>query len=293
MIIPGYVTVIVPVHDGALTIRRCLEAIAAQTYRPLEVVVVDDGSDDPTPAWVRSFMGAHPEIRVQLVPQPRAGTGAALAAGLARARGEFVALAHQADVWAPGKLASQVARLQGAPDAAYCLAGVVEQRGAWRRTRPAAHVDRWPLCEGIALSSLVARRVAVEAVGGFDPDPALASAHELACRLARHGRGLRLAEVVATCHRPPHQPEPPLAASLEKLAQTGRLQPNELKRGRGRVHAAEGWQALFDDEPGLARERFRLALADDPRAPSAWVGLAFAALDRALFATGLLRPATR
>jgi hypothetical protein len=135
--------------------------------------------------------------------------------------------------------------------------------------------------------------VAVEAVGGFDPDPALASAHELACRLARHGRGLRLAEVVATCHRPPHQPEPPLAASLEKLAQTGRLQPNELKRGRGRVHAAEGWQALFDDEPGLARERFRLALADDPRAPSAWVGLAFAALDRALFATGLLRPATR
>ncbi|MDB5098275.1 MAG: glycosyl transferase [Cyanobacteria bacterium RYN_339] len=293
MIIAGYVTVIVPVHDGALSIRRCLEAIAAQTYRPLEVVVVDDGSTDPTPAWVRSFRAAHPEILVQLVPQQRAGTGAALAAGLEKARGEFIALAHQADVWEPTKLARQVSRLQGAPDAAYCLAGVVEQVGGWHRARTAARVDCWPLCQGIALSSLVARRRAIEAVGGFDPEPGLAVAHELACRLARHGRGVRLAEVLAVCHRAPRHAMPALAASLEKLARTGRLRPEELKRGRGRVHASEGWQALLDDEPVAARQRFREALADDPRLPTAWLGLAFAALDRALFASGLLRPAAR
>jgi hypothetical protein len=104
---------------------------------------------------------------------------------------------------------------------------------------------------------------------------------------------VRLPESLAVCHRAPRQAEPELAASLEKLARTGRLRPEELRRDRGRVHVAEGWQALFDDEPALAHERFRQALADDRLLLAAWLGLGCAVVDRALFATGLLRPAAR
>ena len=110
MRISGFVTVIVPVRNGALTVRRCLEAIAAQTYQPLEIVVVDDGSTDATPGWVRSFRLNH--VKVHVVTQDALGLGAALQAGLACARGEFLAFAEAGDEWRPDKLARQVKQLQ-------------------------------------------------------------------------------------------------------------------------------------------------------------------------------------
>lgn len=292
MMISGYVSVIVPVHQGALCIRRCLEAIAAQTYRPLEVVLVDDGSTDATPAWVRSFRAAHPELPVHVVTQDHAGVGAALAAGLERARGELVALAHQADAWAPEKLARQVAHMQGRPDADFVVSGVVEHVRGEHRRLAAPRLKNGLLCDAVPLSSLLARRRAIEAAGGFDASPGLAPTHDLACRLAQGGRGLRLDEPLATCHRTLEDDLAPatLLASVEKLARAGRLGAREARRGLAVVLARAGWRALFADEPAAAAGWFRRAIATDWRRLDGWAGLCCAGLDRLLFATGLLRP---
>lgn len=293
MRISGYVSVIVPMHQGALTITRCLEAIAAQTYRPLEVVLVDDGSTDPGPAWVRAFRRAHPEVSVHVVTQAQAGPGAALNAGLARARGEFVAFAHQADAWHPEKLAVQVAQLQAAPAAGFSLAGVLERVGGKEARMPAPAIGAGLLYEPLCLSSLVARAAAVEAVGGFDPAPGLAAAHDLAVRMFQRGPGVRLPALVAVCHRPAgaELPVGALEATLTKLTAEGRLTRWQLRWGQSRLHTRAGWRALVADDPHAAAGAFKLAIQANPWRADSWIGLGFSWLDRGLFRLGLLTPA--
>lgn len=290
MKISGFVTVIVPVRNGALTIRRCLEAIAAQTYRPLEVVVVDDGSTDATPGWVRSFRANHPGVPVQFVTQPAQGQGAALQAGLQRARGEFLAFAESGDEWHPEKLARQVAQLQG--DARLMVSAAEVEFKVGETALPIA-APRKLLFELVPLSSLVMRRDAVEAVGGFDAGPAIAPAHALCYRLGQRGPMARLRHpAVATCHRKerPVLPTAQLAATLEALSAEGHFSPKQLKLGQSRLYALQGWQALFADEPERARVAFESAMAANPWLPVTWVGMALAQVDQWLFTAGILKP---
>lgn len=294
MRISGYVSVIVPVHQGAITISRCLTAIAAQTYRPLEIVIVDDGSTDPSPAWIRAFRRAHPEVAVHVVSQAHAGTGAALNAGLAKARGEFIAFAHQADAWAEDKLAKQVAQLQGAPAAGFALAGVYERIGVRDTRMPAPAIGAGLLYEPICLASLVVRADAVAEVGGFDTAPDVAAAHDLAVRIFHRRPGKRLSTPVAVCHRPAGTPMPVSAfeATLRKLNAQGHLTRWQLRWGQSRLHTRAGWRALIADDPVAAAEAFRQAIWANPWRADSWMGLTCAFIDRGLFRLGLLTPAT-
>jgi hypothetical protein len=291
MKISGFVTVIVPVRNGALTIRRCLEAIAAQTYRPLEIVVVDDGSTDATPGWVRSFRANHPGVPVQIVTQAAQGQGAALKAGLQRARGEFLALAESGDEWHPDKLARQVAQLQGNAKLTVSAGEVAFKVGEADELPVAA--PRKLLFELVPLSSLVMRRDAVEAVGGFDAAPAIAPAHALCYRLAQRGPMARLRHAaLATCHRKerPVLPTAQLAATLEALSGEGHFSAKQLKLSQSRLYALQGWQALFAEEPERAREAFETAMAANPWLPVTWVGMGLAQIDQWLFTAGILKP---
>lgn len=292
MRISGYVSVIVPMHQGAVTIQRCLAAIAAQTYRPLEVVLVDDGSTDPGPAWVRAFRKAHPDVPVHVVTQAHAGVGAALEAGRAKARGEFLAFAHQADEWAPEKLAQQVAQLQGAPAAGFSLAGVYERIGTKDTRMPAPAIGAGLFYEPCCLSSLVVRADAAEAAGGFDPSPEVAQAHDLAVRIFQSRPGKRLSAPVAVCHRPTGTALPVRAfeRTLTKLNAQGHLTRWQLRWGQSRLHTRAGWRALLADEPVVAAEAFRQAIWANPWRADSWLGLTFAYVDRGLFRLGLLTP---
>jgi glycosyltransferase involved in cell wall biosynthesis len=304
MKISGFVTVIVPVHNGALHIRRCLEAIAAQTYRPLEIVVVDDGSTDPTPGWVRSFRAQHPEIPVHVHTQAQSGTGMALQAGLLRARGEFVAFAHQADEWHPEKLAKQIKALQGAPQAAYVLGAIAEKQEAGlalkgdkaleERKKPAPSFKLGLLYDAVALSSLAVRREALEEVGGFRDTPQGACGHDLVSRLSQTLEGTSIKDEVAVCHRDLGASVAPeaLLATWTRLYQDNKLSRQQLQWGTGRLQALYGWRALLADEPDRARAIFQAAAKADPYRFDVWVGLAFAKVDKLLFATGFLHPET-
>lgn len=84
----GLVSVILPVHNGERFVAEAIDSILAQTYRQLELIAVDDGSTDSTPEILARFARADPRVRV--IGQENRKLPAALNAGLAAARGEFL-----------------------------------------------------------------------------------------------------------------------------------------------------------------------------------------------------------
>src|SRR6187549_3720033 len=107
------VSIIVPVYNGERYLRAALESIFAQTYRPLEVIVVDDGSVDDSGVIAQSF----PEVRY--IRQENQGVAAARNHGIETARGEFYAFLDQDDLWTPEKLTVQISYLLNDPDLGY------------------------------------------------------------------------------------------------------------------------------------------------------------------------------
>jgi glycosyltransferase involved in cell wall biosynthesis len=108
---PHVVSCIVPVYNGERYLAEALESILGQTYRSLEVIVVDDGSTDGTAAVLATY-----RQRITCLHQTNAGHAAARNRGLAVARGEFVAFLDADDLWHPEKLARQMARFQARPE---------------------------------------------------------------------------------------------------------------------------------------------------------------------------------
>ena len=109
------VSVIIPVHNGGRYLRAALESVFAQTYRPFEVIVVDDGSTDDSGVIAQSFHD------VRYIHQANQGVAAARNNGIEAARGEFFAFLDQDDLWTPEKLKLQIAYLLSHPDLGYTL----------------------------------------------------------------------------------------------------------------------------------------------------------------------------
>ena len=110
---PGLVSVLIPTYNRAYIVEEAIESVLAQTYRPIEIIVVDDGSKDGTREALERFGD-----RIRYIYQDNAGLAAARNTGLAAARGEFVAFEDSDDVWVPWKLQAQVALMRHAPEIA-------------------------------------------------------------------------------------------------------------------------------------------------------------------------------
>lgn len=161
----------------------------AQTRAPDEVVVVDDGSRDGTADVAAGFPG------VRVVRQDNAGVSIARDRGAEMASGDLIAFLDADDVWFPDKLERQVARLEGRPEvvASFAEPEYLDARtGArWRvRYRNAPEMVRLLLLEGCVIgnnSSVVVRRDAFFAVGGYDPRSSVSADWDLWLRLAEVG----------------------------------------------------------------------------------------------------------
>lgn len=102
------VSVVIPARDDAVHLQRCLQALAAQTRAPWEVLVVDNGSSDDTAAVARAH-GA------RVVPEPVVGIPAAAATGYDAARGDLIARLDADSVPPPDWLARLTAAMASAP----------------------------------------------------------------------------------------------------------------------------------------------------------------------------------
>jgi glycosyltransferase involved in cell wall biosynthesis len=107
------VSTIVPVFNRAAMLREAVASVVAQTHRPIEVVIVDDGSTDDTLSAAHALADVHREVRV--ITQENAGPGAAREAGRRIARGDFVQYLDSDDLLEPRKFELQVAALIANP----------------------------------------------------------------------------------------------------------------------------------------------------------------------------------
>ncbi len=160
----GLVSAVLIVRNGERFLDRALESVRAQSYRPVEIIVVDGGSTDSTVALARA------RDHVRLVCQRGTGVAEAYNTGIQAALGEFLAFLSYDDLWVPEKLALQVAFLQAHPEVRFTVGmlryflepGCQLPRGMRPELLEGEHVGR-------VMETLVARRTLFEEVGGFDP----------------------------------------------------------------------------------------------------------------------------
>ena len=124
MIDSPLVSIVIPAFNADRFIEETLATVAAQTYRPLQAFVVDDGSTDRTRAIVADWLRQLPAgggLTGELLEQRHRGGGAARNLGVAACRGEWIQFLDADDLLGPGKIAAQVAALQGdSSSVAYC-----------------------------------------------------------------------------------------------------------------------------------------------------------------------------
>jgi glycosyltransferase involved in cell wall biosynthesis len=109
------VTTIIPVFNRPGLLVEAVESVIAQTYRPIEIIIVDDGSTDETPSVAGALAAQHGEI-VRVIHIANGGPGTAREAGRLAARGEFIQHLDSDDLLLPGKFERQVAALDASPD---------------------------------------------------------------------------------------------------------------------------------------------------------------------------------
>lgn len=105
------VSIVIPAYNCATTIRQTIASCLAQTLQGIEIIVVDDGSTDATAAVLAEFSGS-----VCVIRQENRGLAAARNAGLARARGDFIAWLDADDVAEPQRMEIQSRVLSGYPE---------------------------------------------------------------------------------------------------------------------------------------------------------------------------------
>jgi glycosyltransferase involved in cell wall biosynthesis len=166
------ISAIIPVFNGAATLGQAIDSVLAQSSCGLELIVVDDGSTDSTPAIIESYGD-----RVQHIRQSNAGPAAARNAGVREARGEYLAFLDADDQWLPGMVEHTIAMLESDPDCvvAYGNLLMVDSdghglgsyliEGEYARAPSMQEIltRMWPIMPSASLI----RRSAFDACGGF------------------------------------------------------------------------------------------------------------------------------
>lgn len=209
---PPRVSIVMSVRDGEAFVAAALASLAGQTLQDFECIVIDDGSRDGTPALLER--AARHDTRLRLVRQEGGrGLVAALNLGCSLARAPWIARMDADDVALPGRLARQLERLAREP-ALVVLGGAAIFVDAQDRLLPSDPVLTGPRALEQALArgdcplihpTVVMRRAAFEAVGGYRACIAHAEDYDLWLRLAERGALDNLPEPVLRYRRHPQQ----------------------------------------------------------------------------------------
>jgi glycosyl transferase family 2 len=169
------VSVIVPAWNAERTLGETLRSAVAQTYRNLEIVIVDDGSTDTTADIAKDFCGAQPNARY--IRKDNGGVASARNLGIAEAKGEWIAPLDADDLWHPTRTEKMMAAALAAPEPigfVYCWQRAIDERStiigsergwayAGRAFRQFAYINAVGGGSGLLLA-----RAAVRHVAGYD-----------------------------------------------------------------------------------------------------------------------------
>ncbi len=192
------VSVVLAVYNGAATVDDAARTVLAQTFEDFELLLVDDGSTDGTARVLEALARGDARARVVTLPRNR-GRSAARNAGIAAARGEYVAVIDADDAWRPERLSRQVEFMDARPGLSLCGSwGLIEKGGRaleWRQpVTPEAVKGSVLWINPFIHCSILARRAALQEAGGYDESLHFSEDYDLYLRLLARGSGANVPE---------------------------------------------------------------------------------------------------
>ncbi len=280
------VTAVVPVFNGERYVAEAIASVLAQTYEPIECLVVDVGSTDATPDVLRRFGAA-----VRVVRSTNRGVASARNLGVTCAAGEFVAFLDADDTWRPDKIEKQMDVVRLCPGVGLVYSGLAVVDEA---LTPIGSVDpappelalrntlllEQPFATGVGSTGLLPREVVVE-VGGFDERLSTSADCDLTCRVGSSYPLACVSEPLAQYRSHGEQMsgsldrfEHDMTIIVDKLFGGGRL-PRDVAslehRARANLHFALAVASARLRDPGRAARNLVRAFREDPRRAAALV----------------------
>ncbi|WP_316369148.1 glycosyltransferase family 2 protein [Candidatus Thiodiazotropha sp. CDECU1] len=166
------ISVIIPTYNRIHSLPRAVDSVLSQTHAPLEIIVVDDGSEDGTDRLMKERYS-----QCDYLHQSNLGVSSARNLGIAHARGEWIAFLDSDDRWLPNKLQLQIGALTESPQYRLCHSNEVWIRNGVRVNQMHKHAKSGgrifqrclPLCV-ISPSSVMLHRTLFEEYGLFDTE---------------------------------------------------------------------------------------------------------------------------
>lgn len=268
------VSVILRVARPDPLLARALRSVLAQSFRDLEVLVLDDAPADETAGVVKSF----DDHRVRYLRHPSGrGAGIARNEGVRLARGEYVAFLGSGDEWLLDKLEHQVSRLRSLPqDVAVTQAAIMRcDKGGVRHlfNHLAPGTDRATFLDcgmNTAVQGWLARRSALLAIGGFDETLQAWEEWELLIRICQSHRADLDGRLVGVVYDIPDVPIARQQACLESV-----LDKHKTAMAPDRTAMAHnlyrlGRLYLLEGDAGRGRALLRQSVLHHPRSLAAW-----------------------
>lgn len=200
MLLPS-ISVIIPTYNRAKTINYCLDSVLAQTFKPFEIIVVDDCSTDETVEIVNSY--SETGVRC-IVLEKNSGAQAARKCGIRKAKGDWIAFQDSDDEWLPDKLEKQV---QALAEVGFDPWTLVHTNAIWLDVSTGRRLPiELPVVEGdnvypLLLSrpapmfqGMLVSRQAIEKIGLLDEKVPSYQEWDTSIRLAKHCRFIYLKE---------------------------------------------------------------------------------------------------
>ncbi len=188
------VSVVIPTYNRKHTLTRAIESILTQTIKPLEIIIVDDGSDDGTREWIKE---EYPFI--QYLNQNNSGVSASRNRGIFSANGNWIAFLDSDDEWIPEKLERQLSILRSDKEAVFCHTNEIWIRNGTRVNQMKKHEKYGgyifekclDMCR-ISPSSSIIKKEVFDHIGYFDESLIVCEDYDLWLRIAAHYKVLFL-----------------------------------------------------------------------------------------------------
>lgn len=191
------VSVVIPCYNGMPYLPEALDSAIAQTHRPVQIIVVDDGSRDESPQTVRGYQQRHPDHGIQLIQQANAGEPTARNTGIRAATGAWVAMLDTDDWWDSHKLEKQLtAAAEAGPQCVMVHTGILAHMpdGSTSKSNLDNGARRTGWCTEALLEpasighpSIMVRRDALNKIDGYDESFRQACDIDLYFRLSAEG----------------------------------------------------------------------------------------------------------
>lgn len=198
------VSVVIPVRNRAGLVVRALDSVLAQSYRPLQLIVVDNGSTDDSLKTIEEWAARHhePEFEIEILTEPEPGASAARNRGLAAVNGEFTLFFDSDDEMHPDLVESAVKAIKNA-DLVYWKAEVVGLDGK-RYVKP-FHTDnllrRHFYNSILSTQTYMARTTLFREVGGWNQNAKVWNDWEIGIRIGMTDpKAIALPHVLASIH---------------------------------------------------------------------------------------------